>query len=534
MSIRIHSMAARRLHKCVSEVLIETLECRQLLSGVSPLTLAQVNPPITGAYTPAQIRNAYGVSALSLANQGQGITIGIVDELNDPDISSDANAFSAEYNLPKLDGVGGDPLLTVYEDTALGSVGSASGTGVAAETCLDVEWAHAVAPMANILLVEVPATGNLASSFNELLHGVQVAAQKGAVSISLSYGSSESSIGDSTVASQNSTYLSSGAAAGVAVSASAGDGSSPLFPATSPNVTAVGGTSLYLASVKGTYSFETAWGGLAGAGAGGGGLSAEFTAPAFQSANGIAQSKRAVPDVALVADAVTGVSIYDTLDAGGGTPWTEEGGTSVACPIFAGIIALAQQNRVSASLPVLNSVQIDQEMYSLYNSPSYTTYFHDITQGSNKDVSSSGKTSVTGYSATTGYDLATGLGSPIASTLVPALSTVNAASLSVQVSSPTLSVTFGGAFSGVIPIVPVARVAPVAPLFDAISSFRVNTAALPVISPAVPAAAPMQLSAPLPIILATDPNQPGMIASPGNSVESLIGDALNSIVLLGN
>jgi subtilase family serine protease len=456
MSNRKSLASANRLHPRISascalqKSILERLESRQLLSVAAPLadTFAMATAPLTGAYTPAQLRTAYGVSALGITNQGQGITIGIVDELDDPDITGDANAFSSYYNLPKLDGVGGDPLLTVYKDTTLGSVGSGAGTGVGGETSLDVEWAHSMAPMANIILVEVPATGNVASEFNELLQGVQVAAQMGAESISLSYGTSESSVGASSVVSQNNTYLASGAAASVAVSVATGDASSPSYPATSPNVTAVGGSSLYFASVRGTYSFETAWGGLAAAGAGGGGTSTNFATPAFQSTNGVNFADRATPDVSLVADPVTSVSLYDSLD-GGSSPWTSTGGTSVGTPMFAGIIALAQQDRSLAGLAPLSSVQVDQEMYSLYNSPSYSTDFHDITQGSNKNVTSSGRTTVTGYSATTGYDLATGLGSPIANMLVPALSSFGV-SPTLTSGSHLRSVTIGGAFAGTV------------------------------------------------------------------------------------
>jgi hypothetical protein len=381
--------------------------------------------PVPGAYTPVQLRNAYGVNALGTANQGQGMTIGIVDEFNDTDITSDANAFSAEYNLPKLDGLGGDPTMTVRLDTALASVGTAAGTGVGVETSLDVEWAHAMAPRANILLVEVPASGTVANEFAELLHGVQLAAQLGADVVSLSYGYAEASIGGSNVISQNNTYLASGAASNIAVTVSTGDNSTPLFPATSPNVIGVGGSSLYLASIKGSYSFETAWGGLAGAGAGGGGLSSNFAAPTFQSKNGVNFSNRSIPDVSMDADPVTGVSVYDSLDAtSDGGVWTSVGGTSLASPLFAGIIALAQQNRVSAGKALLTSLQINNEIYSVYNSPSYSTYFHDITEGSDKNVNSSGGTLTTGHGASVGYDQATGVGSPIASTFVPLLSVV--------------------------------------------------------------------------------------------------------------
>ena len=377
--------------------------------------------PVPGAYAPQQVRTAYGVSALPVTNEGQGMTIGIVDELDDPNITADANAFSTQYSLPQFNSGGTNPTLTVYKDTATGTIASASGTGVAGETSLDVEWAHSIAPYANILLVEVAATGNVANNFAQLLQGVNYAAQKGDQAISLSYGYAESSIGATNVVNQNATYLASGSEAyNTAVTVSSGDGSSPLFPATSPNVIAVGGSSLYLASAKGSYSFETAWGGLQNDGAGGGGLSTNFAAPTYQSTNGVSYAKRAIPDVALIADPVTGVSVYDSLDETTSvpSPWEQIGGTSLAAPVFAGMISLAQQTRVAAGKAILNSVQIDTAIYSSYNSSSYSTYFHDITLGNNNNSSSTTSQNVTGYSAATGYDLATGVGSPIANTFL--------------------------------------------------------------------------------------------------------------------
>ncbi len=289
------------------------------------------------------------------------------------------------------------------------------------ETSLDVEMVHAIAPRANIVLVEVPATGTVANEFKQLLEGVQYAAkQSGVVAVSLSYGYPESQIGNSsTITSLNTTYLASGAASNVVVTVSTGDGSTPLFPATSPNVVAVGGTSLYLSS--GTYKLETAWGGVANDGAGGGGPSTDFSAPLFQSANGVKLStNRTVPDISMVADPNTGVSVYDSFDAGRGDPWAQFGGTSVAAPLTAAVIGLAQQQRIANSLTILNSVQVDTALYEAY-STSASTYFHDITKGNNNDVTSRGRTDVKGYSAGPGYDEATGIGSPIANTLVPYL-----------------------------------------------------------------------------------------------------------------
>ena len=130
-------------------------------------------------------------------NQGQGQTIAIVDEYHDPNITADANAFSTQYSLQQFNVTGG-PMLTVYKDTTFGAVANSpvGPAGTSIETSLDVEWAHAIAPKANILLVEVPAANDLPTAFKELLHGVQYAAgQTGVSVVSLSYGYVETNVG---------------------------------------------------------------------------------------------------------------------------------------------------------------------------------------------------------------------------------------------------------------------------------------------------------------------------------------------------
>jgi len=366
--------------------------------------------PNPGSFSPSAVAKAYGVDLLGLANQGQGVTIGIVDEYHDPNILADTNKFSAQYGLPAMT----TSTLTVYKDTDFGSV--PTGSGVDVETSLDVEWAHAMAPKAKILLVEVPATGNGYNVFAELLHGVQYAAsQPGVSSISLSYGYPEFLIGN--VAALSKQYLATGAAFNVPVMVSSGDYELPLFPSTSPNVISVGGTALRVKDAAGTYKNEAAWGGEATSGAGGGGYSSTFASPLFQSNNGVNFVTRTIPDVSAIADPYTGVSVYDSFGIGNGNPWSTVGGTSLASPVFAGIVALAQQDRIAANKPILNSTQINNLLYQTNLNPAdYAKYFNDITLGNNNDTSGN-----LGYITATGYDLATGLGSVKANTVVPYL-----------------------------------------------------------------------------------------------------------------
>jgi subtilase family serine protease len=181
------------------------------------------------------------------------------------------------------------------------------------------------------------------------------------------------------------------------------------YPATSPNVVAVGGTSLTINSGN-TYGGETAWGYGADSweyGGGGGGISAYESQPSYQTGkvNGLSSTHRTEPDISMDADPDTGVPFYDSYDFGTTDPWSETAGTSLACPLAAGLIAIANQGReLGGETALTGNTQTLPDLYSLPSSD-----FHDITTGNN------------GYAAGPGYDLATGIGSPIANLLIPAL-----------------------------------------------------------------------------------------------------------------
>ena len=184
----------------------------------------------------------------------------------------------------------------------------------------------------------------------------------------------------------------------------AGDHDSPgLYPAYSPNVIAVGGTALNLTDDNQWLS-ETVWNNNNGNGTGGG-ISTQESQPSYQvgNVNGLSTTSRTMPDVAAEADPVTGVYVYDTSSAGG---WMDIGGTSLATPLWGGMIAIADQGRVIAGRGTLDGPT--QTLPMLYGLPSAD--FHDVTVGNNGT-----------YSALTGYDLVTGRGTPIANLLVPAL-----------------------------------------------------------------------------------------------------------------
>jgi subtilase family serine protease len=371
---------------------VEELESRTLLSAAAVFAQpgALVLPAgLTGAtpYTPAQVANAYGFNQVafsaggkSVAADGSGQTIAIVDAYDDPHVVSDLQAFDKKYGLP-------DPTFAKATPGGTPAVNSTWDL----EISLDVEWAHAIAPGAKILLVEAAT-----NSISDLLTAVRYAAGYAGVSVvSMSWTSPEFA-GESNL---DSNFLAPAGHAPVAFVASSGDAgaaSGASWPAVSRYVLSVGGASLHL-TASGGYAGETAW---SGSGGGYSGFSTRMAVyepePAYQ--RGVQQTNvRTTPDVAYDADPATGFSVYD-----GG--WVTVGGTSAGAPQWAALIALADQGRALAGLPALANVPAD--VYALAGSATTAGDFHDVVGGSN------------GYTAVKGYDLATGLGSPVANRLI--------------------------------------------------------------------------------------------------------------------
>jgi hypothetical protein len=259
-----------------------------------------------------------------------------------------------------------------------------SGDNWALEESLDVQWAHAIAPQANISLFEASSSGPI-----DLYTAAKTAAATAGVSVvSMSWGGAEFSY----ESVYDSYFTTPSGHSGVTFLASTGDSGAPAeYPAFSPNVLAVGGTTLTLNS-NGTYVSESAWA------RGGGGISQYESQPAFQNGkvNGTSSSFRTAPDVSM--DASSSVAVLDSYNSG----WTTVAGTSLSCPMWAGLIAIADQGLALNGVGPLDGGT--QTLPTLYNLPS--SDFHDITTGNN------------GFPATTGYDLATGLGTPVANLLV--------------------------------------------------------------------------------------------------------------------
>lgn len=333
-------------------------------------------------YIPSQIKTAYGLNLLSATGSGQ--TIAIIDAYGSPTIANDLTVFCRQFGLPPAN-------LTIANAYRGGR--TTLNAGWALETSLDVEWAHAMAPEAKILLVVAKS-----ASITDLVKAIDYATAQGAPVVSMSWGGSEFS----SEAGYESHFQHSGT---VYVASSGDRGAGVQWPAVSPNVLAVGGTTLTLNS-NNNYLSETGWSGS------GGGLSAYMSIPSYQSIwSSIVGSHRGIPDVAFNADPTTGVAVYDTTLYNGQSGWFEVGGTSFSAPAWAAMIALADQGRTS-TLSSINAITDLYNLAGIAGSIGYTTNYHDITQGSN------------GYLAQAGYDLVTGLGSLKANELIIALTNV--------------------------------------------------------------------------------------------------------------
>ena len=398
-----------------------------------------VTPATATIYTPAQIRAAYGLPVLpstassltsaQAAQLGAGQTIYLIDALNDPNVAAELASFNSKFGLPgctvtpiavsaslplKSAPTTGCTFSIVYSTASGGMTATtpAYDSGWASEIALDVEWAHATAPYARIILIEGADSGP-----STLVAAVQLANQMGPGVVSQSWGSPEdgtTTYYDPAYSVANMTYL-----------ASTGDaGSQVNWPAVSSHVLAVSGTSLtYAGSGPRT---ETVW---SGAGAG---VSSFVATPAYQGlavpgVSGFAY--RSVADVTFNADPNTGQYLAVIAKGSTNVTWYGAGGTSVAAPQWAGIIAVANALRAQTALAPIGGAQTT--LYGLATQAgSYASAFLDVTQGSDGSC-------VTCY-AGVGYDVPSGLGSPNVASLLTALSNQEV-SVAPVVTSATVS-----------------------------------------------------------------------------------------------
>jgi subtilase family serine protease len=348
---------------------------------------ANLSAPPTSAFTPTQIRHAYGFDKVT--NQGAGQTIGIVDAYDDANAEADLGVFSKRFGLPTCSTANGC-FAKVYQTSRK----PAANANWAVEVSLDVQWAHAIAPQARIVLVEA-STNNL----SDLLASVDVAVRHGASAVSMSWTSSEIS-GERNL---DNHFVASGV---TFVAASGDTGFGVAYPATSPDVVAVGGTSLQL-DANGNYRSETAWSGS------GGGQSVYEYEPLMQSQFPIpddSRGMRGTPDVAYNANPGTGYAIYDSMGISGASGWFQVGGTSAAAPQWASLVVIA--NSMRATLRKTNLTSANGALYTA--AKGRVPNFNAVNSGTNGSCGQM-------CDATVGFDYVTGLGTPQASALIQAL-----------------------------------------------------------------------------------------------------------------
>ncbi len=448
------------------------VEYQFLSSSTTPPTEANCFSVGRRCFTPASMQNSYNLLPLYAAgNEGQGVTIAIIDSFGNPNMASDLANFDTQMGLPHMcgePGVSCAPGMPTFQHVFWngvtqvkapppGSNGAGSQTRNiwALETSLDVEWAHTIAPEANILNVTTnPAETLGVQGFPAMMNAEQfIVDHHEATVISQSFAAAEETFASTRSLLNLRHAFIAAANNGVTVLGSSGDGGTanssftPVknpatipfptveWPASDPLVTGVGGTYLCTNPVTGIGVDSADPPAQCQANPGvreigwidsGGGFSHVFTRPHYQDTLPAGSTPigtmRGVPDVAYQASSRTGVLVYDTapgdaqsgLNCSPGNPcsagWFVVGGTSSSCPQWAGLVAIADQI-AGHGLGLINPT-----LYSLAAGPSYSTYFNDVTTGNNQ-----ADPSIPGYPATTGWDPVTGLGTPNAATLVPAL-----------------------------------------------------------------------------------------------------------------
>jgi subtilase family serine protease len=427
-------------------------------------------------YQPSQLQKAYNLAPLfSQGIEGKGETIVLVDAFGSPSIASDLKTFDAQTGLPNPPSfkviTPEGPITTTAKNctTTYSPTGPdlcSDYYGWTDETSLDVEWAHSMAPEANILLVETPMTeteGITGFPQIEAAENYVIDHHLGDV-ISQSFGANESTFtSPSQIYSLSGTYVNA-AAHGVTVLAATGDQGatdevcSPStacanpndiiccqstqavdWPSTDPLVTAVGGTQLHLNAAGSRTAPDSVWQDLSSTvgvtgpvytwGSSGGGRSTVFARPRFQ--NGVAGTvgdSRGTPDISMSAAVNGAVVFYDTSDPSV-KGWGIVGGTSEATPLFSGIVALADQaagHRLGDINPALYAMAKHGTASGIVpisqGSNSYTYCLAaDISSSTSACASSSDLVTVPGFQANGSYNNATGLGTVNAALFVPTL-----------------------------------------------------------------------------------------------------------------
>ncbi len=325
-----------------------------------------------GGETPASLGCVYNlvsnpVSGCPIAGTtqvptgGSGVIV-IVDAYDYPSAAADLAAFSTEFGLPQAN------FSVLY---ANGKPSNGCGPGWELEESLDIEWAHAMAPNAQIVLMEATSASNSALYSAVTAANAYIAAHGGRGEVSMSWGG-----GESRSETGSDHYFTQ---SGVVYFASSGDSPGVIYPSSSVNVVSAGGTQVNRSG--GNYTNQTAWS------SGGGGTSRYESRPSFQSGvSGVVGSHRGTPDLSFDASGGSPVAVYNSSCYGG---WLQVYGTSVAAPSLAGVINNAGTFNGSSNA----------ENTEIYGNMTNTSDFTDITSGSCGT-----------HSAGKGYDLCTGVG----------------------------------------------------------------------------------------------------------------------------
>ncbi len=335
--------------------------------SMNPMAAATFKP---SGESPQSIRAVYNLPATG----GAG-TIAVVTAYHYPTALNDFNVFSKQFSLPVENST--NPIATtntVFQVVYAAGKVPATDAGWSQESALDIEWSHAMAPNAKIVLVEARS-----ASTTDLNQAVQIASKlPGVRQVSMSWGGSEypgETANDPLFTTPGVDYF----------AASGDTGGRTIYPGTSPNVLSAGGTSIHR-NTAGVFTSETGWSGS------GGGKSSYETRPYFQTRIAtIVGTSRGVPDCAFDADPNSGVAVYDSTPYYRYSGWLVFGGTSVASPSLAGVVNLA------------GSIEpgIAAELNFIYANLG-TANFRDITSGSAGH-----------FNAQAGWDFVTGIGSPL-------------------------------------------------------------------------------------------------------------------------
>jgi subtilase family serine protease len=437
-------------------------EYYQVSASTTPPTQAQCASVGRRCFAPQAIQAAYNLGPLYAASlNGSGMTIAIVDAYGSDTMAHDLHVFDQAFGLQSMCGeegvscssgmpsfsqlaLQGSPA-TVAPPSQNHSPGQENKAAWALEVALDVETSHAIAPEANILLVTTPTAETLGvQGFPQMMAAEQYVVDHHLANvISQSFASAEDAFGSAQSLQSLRHAFISAAQNGVTVLGSSGDGGTangrktPVghggsaiqeptveWPASDPLVTGVGGT--YLCTDPPASCQNHAGQAEVGWTFSGGGFSHIFSKPAYQNTlpagSTAIGAMRGVPDVALQASSGTGALVYITLPPSGNsglicgsapcsTGWYDIGGTSLSCPQWAGLVAIADQVN-GGGLGLINPA-----LYTIGASTvRYANDFYDITTGNNQTVAT-----IPGYPATTGWDPITGLGTPDAANLVPDL-----------------------------------------------------------------------------------------------------------------